>query len=73
MVKFRASFLDFIKDPLASALWLTLFSPAKVMFQAYSLLNIVYLELALLYYLFLSQLNLYTLTKIYFENYSKHI
>ena len=45
MVKFRASFLDFIKDPIASALWLTLFSHAKVMFQAYSLLNIVYLEL----------------------------
>ena len=69
MVKFRALFWEFIKGPTASALLLTLFSHAKVMFQAHSLLNIVSLELALLQYLFLSRLNLYTLTNIYFENY----
>ena len=73
MVKFRASFWDFIKDPIGSALLLALFSHAKVMFQAHSLLNIVSLEPVLLHYLVLSRLNLYTLTRTYFENYYKHV
>ena len=61
MVKFRVSFLDFIKGPTASALLLTLFSHAKVIFQAYSLWNIASVEPVLLQCLFLSQ--------HYFENY----
>ena len=54
MVKFKASFWDFIVDPITSALLLNLFLHTKVMFQSYSLLNIVSLEPVLLQYLFLS-------------------
>ena len=49
-----------------------LFSHAEVMFQTYPLFNIASLFPAPLQYLLLSRLNLYTRTKICFENYYKH-
>ena len=40
-MNFRVFFRNFIKDPIAYALLLTLFSHAKVIFQAYLLFNII--------------------------------
>ena len=67
MVKFRASFWDFIKDPTASALLLTLFSHTKVVSSIFIIENSVSGTCTVA--LFLSRLKLYTLTKIYSENY----
>ena len=65
-MKFRASFRHFIKDPIASALLLTLFLHTKVS-SIFIIENTVSGTCTVA--LFSSRFKLYTLTKIYFENY----